>query len=103
MWGEGGLVDNELVVQREGASPASVQLNHVLLKTKSDPAHTSFTNVIRNQTPLFDSVDVSRRLYNFRLKTGSPAINQGIPTTLLTDLDGKGRVGLPDLGCYEKQ
>jgi hypothetical protein len=60
--------------------------------------------VINNQSPLFDSIQSSRNYYNFRLKSGSPAINSGIATGLTTDLDGRPRsVGLPDLGCYEKQ
>ena len=53
--------------------------------------------------PQFDSVDVVRRIYDFRLKDGSPAINKGMITPLTTDFNGLARVGLPDLGCYEKQ
>ncbi|WP_315824928.1 choice-of-anchor Q domain-containing protein [Paraflavitalea speifideaquila] len=42
-------------------------------------------------------------MYNFRLKEESPALNKGKATTLTIDLDGNPRpVGLPDLGCYEK-
>jgi hypothetical protein len=39
------------------------------------------------------------------LKSNSAAINKGAITTgLLFDLDGNNRnIGLPDLGCYEKQ
>ena len=33
-----------------------------------------------------------------------PGINAGVATGFLKDLDDKNRnVGLPDMGCYEKQ
>jgi hypothetical protein len=103
VWGTEGFVDNEIVVQKEGTDPATLTLNNVLFRAKTDPSNTVFNNVIRNIQPQFDSVDASRRIYNFRLKEGSPAINKGISTPVLTDFDGLPRVGLPDLGCYEKQ
>lgn len=103
VWGSEGFVENEIVVQKEGSAATSLLLQHVLFRSKADPANTTFTNVIRNEDPRFDSVDVVKRFYNFRLKEGSPALNKGMITPLITDLDGLPRVGLPDLGCYEKQ
>lgn len=103
LWGERGLVDNEVLVQKEGTDVTNLILQNVLFKAKTDPSNTTFANVIRNTDPQFDSVDVVKRFYNFRLKTGSQAINKGIVTPLLTDFDGLPRVGLPDLGAYEKQ
>jgi len=103
IWSDGGLVDNEIVVQKEGTDATTLTLNSVLFRSKTDPAFTTFNNVLRNTDPLFDSVNVSRRYYNFQLKTGSPVINKGVVTSLLTDFNGMPRVGLPDLGCYEKQ
>ena len=103
VWGDEGFVDNEIVVQKEGAAAVNVTLNNVLFRAKVDPLNTSFNNVFRNANPQFDSVDVIRRIYDFRLKAGSPAINKGMITPLATDFNGLSRVGLPDLGCYEKQ
>lgn len=103
LWGDEGLVDNEVAVQKEGADAATLVFTNVLFRAKTDPSFTTFTNVVRNSDPVFDSVDVAKRFYNFRLKTGSPAINKGTATSLLTDFDGLPRNGLPDLGCYEKQ
>lgn len=103
IWGSEGFVENEIVVQKEGSAAASLLLQHVLFRSKADPANTTFTNVIRNEDPRFDSVDVVKRFYNFRLKEGSPALNKGIITPLTTDIDGLPRAGLPDLGCFEKQ
>jgi hypothetical protein len=103
IWGTEGFVDNEIVVQKEGTAAAAITLQHVLFRAKADPANTNFVNVLRNQDPAFDSIDVVKRFYNFRLKELSPAINKGILTPLSTDFDGFPRVGLPDLGCFEKQ
>ncbi len=103
LWGDRGLVDNEVLVQKEGTDVTNLILQNVLFKAKTDPSNTSFTNVIRNTDPQFDSIDVVKRFYDFRLKTGSAAINKGTVTPLLTDFDGLPRVGLPDLGAYEKQ
>ena len=44
--------------------------------------------------------------FDFRIfkNPAAPGINKGTTTSLLIDLDGKNRnVGIPDLGCYEKQ
>jgi len=102
-WGEGGLVDNEVVVNRSGANPFSVNFDYNLWKVKTDPANVTANHIINDQSPLFDSVDVSNRYFNFRLKEFSPAIDAGTPSSVLIDLDGKSRpVGLPDLGCFEK-
>jgi hypothetical protein len=103
IWGSEGLVDNEIVLEKEGSGAVNINFNHVLFRAKTDPANTIFTSVIRNQQPLFDSVDVSNRYYDFRLKKESPGVNNGTITSLLTDLNGLPRKGLPDLGCYENQ
>jgi hypothetical protein len=103
-WGAFGTVDDEAVADKVGSNPYNVTFNNCLFKVKTvlNPLITN-NNGLANQNPAFDSVNTSRQFYNFRLKTGSPALNAGIATGVATDLDGKPRpVGLPDLGCYEK-
>lgn len=103
-WGENGIVDNEVVVLKKGNTVFNVNFDHALWKVQTVPANITSNQVINNQTPLFDSINTARNYYNFRLQTGSPAINAGINTGILIDLDGNPRpVVLPDLGCYEKQ
>lgn len=102
-WGEGGLVDDEVIVNRSGANPFSVNFDYNLWKVKTAPANVTVNHIINGQPPLFDSINVSNRYFNFRLKEFSPAIDAGTPSSVLIDLDGKNRpVGLPDLGCFEK-
>jgi hypothetical protein len=49
---------------------------------------------------------VNKKIFDFRItkNAASPAINAGALTGFPKDLDDKNRnIGLPDLGCYEKQ
>jgi hypothetical protein len=103
-WGEGGIVDDEVVVAIDGAN-SPVIFNGVLFKVQTNPANSIFTQMINNQDPLFDSINTAKNYYDFRLKTGSPAIDAGVNAGVITDLDGKTRPAGPssDLGCFEKQ
>ena len=108
IYGDGGIVDDEIVVNRKGTLPFIATFENVLYKMKSaDPAILSFSgNKLKNVSPLFDTINTNKPLYNFRLRDNSPAINKagviGIP---LFDLDGKNRniSTAPDLGAYERQ
>ena len=103
-WGANGVVDDEVVVDKQGSTGFNVSFDNCLWKVKNNPANATANNIIANQDPLFDSVNVQKRIFSFRLKNGSPAINKGINAGVILDLDGNPRpVGLPDIGCYEKQ
>ncbi|MEO6315783.1 MAG: choice-of-anchor Q domain-containing protein [Chitinophagaceae bacterium] len=104
MWAENGTADNEVITSRQGAGAFNVSFANCLWKTKSAPANSTAVNIINNENPGFDSINVSKNFFNFRLKENSPALNKGVGTGLLIDLDGNARtVALPDLGAYEKQ
>ena len=103
-WGENGLVDNEVVVSKSGATIFNVNFDYNLWKVQTPPANSTGNQIINNQAPQFDSVNTNKNYYDFRLKASSPAINKGVNAGIAIDLDGKPRpVGLPDLGCFEKQ
>ncbi len=104
-WGDYGTVDDELSVSKQGANPFSVLFDRCLYKALADPGNSTLTSCIKNQPPLFDSIDISRKIYNFRTSSAvAPGINKGVATAFTKDLDDNNRnVGLPDLGCYEKQ
>ncbi len=105
-YGEGGLVEDEIAINKQGTTAFAVSFDNVLYKLKAnDPAAATFTgNKLRNIAPNFDSINIGDRYFNFRLRPSSTAINKGINTNILLDIDGNNRnVGLPDLGCYEKQ
>lgn len=103
-WGDNGLVNDEVVVAKSGATTFNVNFDYNLWKVQTTPANITSNQLINNQSPQFDSVNTSRNYYDFRLKANSPALNKGINAGIATDLDGKPRpVGLPDLGCFEKQ
>lgn len=103
-WGENGIVKDEVEVIKNGATTFNVNFDYVLWKVETAPLNITSNQVINNQTPLFDSINTSKNYYSFRLQTGSPAINKGVNAGITNDIEGKTRpVGLPDLGCFEKQ
>lgn len=103
-WADNSIVENEVVTSKQGTGAFNVSFQNCLWKLKNNPANATAAGIIANEAPVFDSVDTQKRFYNFRLKDESPAINKGKATPLAIDLDGNSRpVGLPDLGCYEKQ
>lgn len=106
-WGDGGIVDDEIVAKKEGNNKFDVKFNNVLYKAKNEIPDVTFdTNSIKNQEPLFDSVNTSKFQFDFHFNNHpeSPAIDKGIPTPFPRDLDDRPRAnGLsPDIGCYEK-
>jgi hypothetical protein len=105
-WGESGAVENEVVTLKNDAAAFNVDFEHVLWKVQSTPLHITTTGLapINNEDPVFDSVDVAHRYYDFRLKEGSPAVDAGVNSAITIDLDGNPRpVILPDLGSFERQ
>lgn len=103
-WGDNGLVNDEVVVLKNGSTAFNVNFDYNLWKVQNVPANITSNQIINNQTPLFDSIDTRDNYYSFRLKPNSPAINKAVNAGVIIDLDGKPRpVGLPDLGCFEKQ
>lgn len=104
-WGDNGFVENEIAVGKEGSNTFNVVFANCLYRATVDPSNSTLSNVIKNQDPQFDSVDVSNRYFNFRhTKVNGPSVNAGIASTVNKDLDNNNRpVGLPDMGCYEKQ
>lgn len=103
-WGQNGLVNDEVVVLKSGSTTFNVNFDYNLWKVQTTPANITSNQIINNQAPQFDSINTSKNYYDFRLQASSPAINKGVNAGVTTDLDGKPRpVGLPDLGCFEKQ
>jgi hypothetical protein len=102
-WGENGLVENEVVVDKKGSTSFTVSFDYVLWKVQTAPANTTVNQILNNQAPEFDSINVSDRYYDFRLKAVSPAVNSGTNAAVLIDIEGKPRpVGVPDRGAFER-
>ena len=105
-WSDEGIVTNELAVMKQGANPFTVLFEKNIYRSAADPSNSTLTGNIRNADPAFDSINVTKNIFDFRItkNAASPAINAGTLTGFSKDLDDKNRnVGLPDLGCYEKQ
>lgn len=104
-WGEEGLVKDEIIINKEGANLFNAAFTNCLYRADTDPANSTITNCIKNQNPLFDSVDVSKKIFDFHISNSlAPGIDKGITSSFLKDLDNNTRSnGPPDIGCYEKQ
>jgi hypothetical protein len=105
-WAEAnGIVNDEVVVLKQGSTSFNVTFDQVLWRTQTNPANSTINGVINNQNPIFDTINTSQKIYSFRLRDGSVAIDKGVNGGISIDLDGKPRpVGTkPDLGAYEKQ
>jgi hypothetical protein len=103
-WGDNGLVDDEVSVSRQNNSVFAVNFTNCLWKVKTAPANVTSAGMITNMDPLFDSVNNSKKYNDLHLQDGSPGVDKGVAPGVAIDLDGKVRpVGLPDLGCYERQ
>ena len=104
-WGEPGFVENETSIGREGNDQFDVTFTNCLYRNAVEPANSTKNNCLLNQDPLFDSIDVSRRIFDFHLDNNpSPAIDAGISSVpYLKDLDNNNRIAPFDIGCYEKQ
>jgi hypothetical protein len=104
-WGENGSVKNELVTNRQGNATLNVLLRNCIYKAEAQPNNVIFTASIANQSPLFDSINISRNIFDFHISNpAAPGINRGFQVGIGTDLDGKNRsVGITDIGCYELQ
>jgi len=105
-WGDDGIVKDELVVNKQGANTFTVLFEKNIYRAVTDPSNSTLTANIVNGDPSFDSINVSKRIFDFRITKNvfAPGINVGASTGFPKDLDDKNRsVGLPDLGCYERQ
>lgn len=105
-WGEGGTIENEIILGKKPNALFDVTFENMVYKNKDadfSPAILTGNN-FENTDPKFDSINVTKNYYDFHITKdiNSPAIDQGSPTPYPTDLDEKNRNVLPDLGCYEK-
>jgi hypothetical protein len=104
-FGEGGIVDNEITIDKKVTNSTSIIFQNVVYKLKDVPSNATFSNSANITSPEFDSIDIGKRHFDFHLKATSPAVKKGINISVPIDLDGKPRALLPanpDIGCYER-
>lgn len=106
-WGEGGANTDEIYIDKLGNTFFDVTFDHSLYKVDVDPSIVNFISSIKNQDPIFDSIDVQNNYYDFRINNNpfAPGLDQGINTSYLNDLNNQTRLvgNSTDMGCYEKQ
>ena len=106
-WGEsGGFLESEVSILKQGSTPYNASFDNVLWKVPGDPVNATVTGInLKNIDPVFDTINISEGIFNFRPGTNSPLIDKAGLSSVTLDLDGKPRPVpvLPDLGAYEKQ
>jgi hypothetical protein len=106
-WGDGGIIDDEVMVNKEGSNLFNVIMSNCLYKSANGINNAVLNSNIINEDPVFDSIDVVKNYYDFRIiKTiSSPAIDNGGNISFPLDLDNQPRQSgiSTDIGCYEKQ
>jgi hypothetical protein len=106
-WGDGGILDDEVMVNKEGSNLFNVIMSNCLYKSANGINNAVLNANIINEDPIFDSIDVVKNYYDFRMNNAiaSPAIDNGGNTSFPLDLDNQPRQsGISmDIGCYEKQ
>jgi hypothetical protein len=106
-WAENSIVKDEVAITKSvatGNSIYQVQFNNCIYKADTEPSNAQWLQSLRNADPLFDSIDLRRRIFDFRTSaTSAPGVNKGISTPFSNDLLGNPRNnGLTDIGCYEQ-
>jgi hypothetical protein len=106
-WGDGGIIDDEVMVNKEGSNLFNVIMSNCLYKSANGINNAVLNSNIINEDPVFDSIDVVKNHYDFRIiKTiSSPVIDNGGNISFPLDLDNLPRQSgiSTDIGCYEKQ
>ena len=83
-------VEDEVFISKKGSDPFTVNFNHVLYKAKTVSDLINFANPLLNMDPLFDSIGVGTRYFDFHLNTKpSPAVDAGLilASTLILMVD----------------
>lgn len=102
-WGSETNVLNEFEAAKDGNLSFILQLENCIYKG-SDPQNCTLTACLPNADPVFAATEIADNIFDFHCSDGSPAIDAGINTVFLSDLDNNNRSnGNTDLGCYEKQ
>lgn len=105
-WSGNGSIEDEVEAIKEGNNPFNVLLQNCIFKAISDPQNVTLQSSTQNEDPVFDSIDVENRYYDFRITKEplSPALNTGTVVAFPFDLDNNPRpVGITDIGSYERQ
>ena len=105
IYGQGGLVENEISVNQMSGASFQLHFDNVANKlTKSlNNANVVFNNNISllHNTPAFVSLDYSNHSYDFHLQDTSVCLNAGNTTNRSNyDLDGHPWSTIPSVGCY---
>jgi len=104
VYGEGGLVNDEISVSQIAGPAFNVNFYNVFYKLKDNlnNGNVIFNNAcIRNQIPAFMNIDLGNNIYDFHLQDTSACIAAGNSNfTSPYDINGRNWGSSYDIGCY---
>ena len=104
IYGEGGLVNNEISVNYKYNNSFALKFNNVFYKLKDNLNNSlvQFNSAcILNQIPAFMNIDLGNNIYDFHLQDTSACIAAGDSNfTSPYDLNGRNWGNTYDIGCY---
>jgi hypothetical protein len=92
-----GTLEDELILNNSGGANFSAAIGHSLLKTTINGLDVN-SNIL-NEDPLFLDIETS----DYDIESNSPAVDSGVLTGLIFDINGNSRDNLPDIGAFENQ
>jgi hypothetical protein len=92
VWGD---FDNEMILNNEGGADFDVLITSSIIRT-TDQDLDGNGNLLNSDPFFIDPIE-----YNYRLDSLSPAIDTGLMSEIMHDLDGKNRDQNPDIGSFE--
>jgi hypothetical protein len=96
-----GYNKDEFETEMDGGADSLYFFNNSMLKTSFDISNTEiYTNVLKNEDPLFLSIENN----DYRIDSLSPAVGKAdiaISETVPNDILGNPRLPLPDIGAYQ--
>lgn len=96
-----GYNEDEFETDLDGGADSNYFFKNSILKTSFDLSNTEiYTNVLKNEDPLFVNIEVN----DYRIDSLSPAVaraDQAIAATVPKDILNNQRMPLPDIGAYQ--
>ncbi len=101
IYGDEGLVTDEVAVVNNSAADYTVILQNTLYRSPAENPSVTYSDCLLNVDPQFKKIDKENKQFDFHITASSPCIDAGKKPGVAIDFDGNLRNEIPDIGCYE--
>ncbi len=91
IYGEDGLVADEVEILNETGTSFNISFENTLYKSPGENESVSYVNCLSGAYPQFQTIDTENNVFDFHLSEGSPCIDAGSASGITSDLDGRVR------------